>query len=388
MLYLDYNATSPLCDAARRAWIEAQDRYFANPSSLHRSGQRAEHALETARDQLAQLLHCSASELIWTSGATEAANAVLASLAASTPGALLVSPLEHPCILECARRWFAGRHHFLKCDDSGRVDPAEVQSALALGGISTVALMAANNETGVLQPWRDVAALCKERDVPFVCDATQWVGRMPLDGLHECSYVFASTHKAGGPVGVGFIKTPPAGPRPPYGSPAWTPLLVGGPQEDARRAGTQDVAGVLALTATLLDRQPRIAEVASQTLLREQTERALKDSVPGLEIVASSSARLWNTISLLLPELPDCRRRWVVRLDSAGIAASSGSACASGRESPSHVLRAMGLEACADRVVRLSGGWETSAADWERAVEILRHVAEKELGRTPASQTD
>lgn len=385
MLYLDHNATSPLCDAARQAWLEAQERFFANPSSLHRAGQRAERALEDARDCVAHLLQCSASELIWTSGATEAANSVFASLAASTQGTLLMSPFEHPCVLESARRWFSGRCHFLRSDSSGCVDGAEVQEALNMREVAAVVIMAANNETGVFQPWNYVARTCAEKSVPFVCDATQWVGRMPLDGLQECAYVFASTHKAGGPVGSGFLKIPGSHQRNLKIKPPWNPFLVGGPQEDARRAGTQNVAGAVALAATLLNRQTRLLEITAKTDLRRQTELALKESVKELEIISESAERLWNTIPILLPAPPDCRRRWVVRLDAAGIAASSGSACSSGKEAPSHVLRAMGLEACADRVVRLSSGWDTSAADWAHAVSVIRRITAEELGRIPAA---
>jgi cysteine desulfurase len=369
MLYLDHNATAPLCEAARTAWMEAKERFYANPSSLHRAGQRAEHALESARESLAEILGCPPSQVVWTSGATEAANAVLASLAFLMEGVLLISPTEHPCVLEPAKRWFAGRLRFLSCDRWGRVDAAEIEEMLRAEAACGVVVMAANNESGVLQPWARVAEICARAGVPFVCDATQWIGRLSPAGLEECSYVFGSTHKVGGPVGTGFLKLPTGG------KDAWRALLLGGAQEEGRRAGTQDVAGALALIATLRDRQRRLSETGQRTTLRTATEEALKTGIPGIEIVGEGADRLWNTISVLLPPPLDCRRRWVVRLDAAGVAASSGSACASGKEAPSHVLSAMGLEKCADRVVRLSGGWETSREDWQRAVSVLQEVA-------------
>jgi cysteine desulfurase len=373
MLYFDHNATGPLCESARVAWINAQERFHANPSSLHRPGQRAERALEESRERLALLLGCAANELVWTSGATEAANAVLASLASSSSGDLLLSPVEHPCVLESANRWFRNRQRFLSCDRMGRVDVGEIERALKRGGVSAVAVMAANNETGVLQPWEQIAFLCREREVPLVCDATQWVGRLSSARLGQCDFVFASTHKSGGPVGSGFLKIPRSA-----SSPRWRPFLVGGEQEDARRAGTQNVAGAAALVAGLQDRQTRSSEASSKSRLRLDVEDSLKEGVPGIQIVAEEADRLWNTISLLLPELRDCRRRWVVRLDAAGLATSSGSACSSGKEAPSHVLRTMGLEAVADRIVRLSSGWDTSAAEWMHAVSIIQKVYAEE----------
>jgi cysteine desulfurase len=149
-------------------------------------------------------------------------------------------------------------------------------------------------------------------------------------------------------------------------------------KEDARRAGTQNVAGAAALVAGLQDRQTRSSEASSKSRLRLDVEDSLKEGVPGIQIVAEEADRLWNTISLLLPELRDCRRRWVVRLDAAGLATSSGSACSSGKEAPSHVLRTMGLEAVADRIVRLSSGWDTSAAEWMHAVSIIQKVYAEE----------
>jgi cysteine desulfurase len=376
MLYFDHNATAPLCEAARAAWLEAQERFHANPASLHRLGQRAERALENARENLASLLGCPPHQILWTSGATEAANAILASLAATSQGNLLLSPVEHPCVLESANRWFPGRYRMIPCDGAGRVDAGEVEALLKRGGISAVALMAANNETGVLQPWEQIAQICGDMDIPFVCDATQWVGRLPSERLGMCGFLFASTHKAGGPVGTGFLKIPRS-----HEGALWRPFFVGGAQEEGRRSGTQNVAGAAALVAALRDRQARMAECDSKTRSRLEIENTLKESVPGLQIVAEDAERLWNTISIFLPELRDCRRRWVVRLDAAGIAASSGAACSSGKAEPSAVLQAMGLESCADRVVRLSGGWDTTPADWSHAATVLGKIWAEEQSK-------
>ena len=365
MIYLDHNATAPLCAAAREAWLAAHERGFGNPSSLHRPGQRAERALDLAREELAAHLGSQASDLVWTSGATEAANATLAHLSKQTRSALAVSAIEHPCVMEAAERWFEGRLEIIPVDANGIVRIERVQTLLASKTIGALAAMAANNETGVLQPWQTLRQLCTESGVPFVCDATQWMGRLPGKELGVCDYVFASGHKFGAPVGIGFLKLPARAAGPIFQS-----LLLGGPQEDARRAGTQNVAAAAAFAAALNHSAANMDSIAERLAIRARIESQLRERIEGLRIIAESEQRLWNTITILAPAALDCRQRWVVRLDAAGVAASSGSACASGKENPSHVLTAMGLGDCADRVVRFSGGWDTTETEWQRAVEI------------------
>ena len=365
MIYLDHNATAPLCAAAREAWLAAHERGFGNPSSLHRPGQRAERALDLAREELAAHLGSQASDWVWTSGATEAANATLAHLSKQTRSALAVSAIEHPCVMEAAERWFQGRLEIIPVDANGIVRIERVQTLLASKTIGALAAMAANNETGVLQPWQTLRQLCTESGVPFVCDATQWMGRLPGKELGVCDYVFASGHKFGAPVGIGFLKLPARAAAPIFQS-----LLLGGPQEDARRAGTQNVAAAAAFAAALNHSAANMDSIAERLAIRARIESQLRERIEGLRIIAESEQRLWNTITILAPAALDCRQRWVVRLDAAGVAASSGSACASGKENPSHVLTAMGLGDCADRVVRFSGGWETTETEWQRAVEI------------------
>ncbi len=379
MIYLDHNATAPLCAPAREAWLGAHDSSFANPSSLHRPGQRAERALNSAREQLAEHLGSQSADLVWTSGATEAANAVIAHLSRQTSRAIAVSEIEHPCILEAAQRWFEGRLKIIPADRNGVVQTAEVQALLSSEPIAAVAVMAANNETGALQPWRDIQQLCAQNGLPFVCDATQWVGRLPASDLAMCDYVFASGHKFGAPVGIGFLKLPATAAGKNFHS-----LLLGGPQEEARRAGTQNVAAAMAFAAALKHCARNMASIPARLALRARIESRLCENIRSLRIISESAERLWNTISILVPAAADCRQRWVVRLDAAGVAASSGSACSSGKEKPSHVLAAMGLADCADRVVRLSGGWETTEEEWERAVDACIATHRKLNGEQPA----
>lgn len=379
MIYLDHNATAPLCASAREAWLGAHDSIFANPSSLHRPGQRAERALDSAREQLAEHLGSQSADLVWTSGATEAANAVIAHLSRRTSGAIAVSEIEHPCILEAAQRWFGGRLRIIATDGNGVVQAANVHALLSSESIGAVAVMAANNETGALQPWREIQQLCTQTGIPFVCDATQWIGRLPASDLGMCDYVFASGHKFGAPVGIGFLKLPADVVGKNFHS-----LLLGGPQEEARRAGTQNVAAAMAFVAALRHCTHNMASIPARLALRAQVESRLRQEIHSLRIIAEPAERLWNTIALLAPAATDCRQRWVVRLDAAGVAASSGSACSSGKEKPSHVLAAMGLGDCADRVVRLSGGWETTKDEWDRAVEACIATHRKLNGEHPA----
>ncbi len=362
MLYFDHNATSPLNPVARESWLEATSRFIGNPSSPHRLGARADAALTQAREKLAHWLGCNPLEIIWTSGATEASNTVVQHFAAGTEAEAWVSAIEHPCVKESVRRAFPGRHRFIPVESNGVVAVDWLRTELKTSTPAFVGVIAANNETGVLQPWREIVALCREHNVPYFCDAAQWIGKMPLDELGSCDFLTGCGHKFGAPQGAGFLKCP--GPI--------RPLLVGGPQEEGQRAGTENVAGVLAMIAALEALNDRMAELPAKQAARAQFEAALLDSLPGSQIVGVGSDRLWNTVSAMMPEI-DCRQRWVVKLDKLGFAVSTGSACASGQEKPSDVLAAMGLSpAQASRVLRFSAGWETTAEEW---AELLRGIS-------------
>lgn len=368
VLYFDHNATHPLSAVAREAWLEATERFIGNPSSPHRLGSRAEAALDQARERLAGWLGCAAAQIIWTSGATESCNAALAHAGRASDGELWVSSIEHPCVMEAASRYFTGRHRPLHLTTEGVLDVEILAEGMKKSQPGLIAVMAANNETGVIQPWREVLALCREHGVPFFCDAAQWVGKLPAAGLGEAEFVSGCAHKFGGPVGVGFLKVPAR----------FQPLIVGGPQEDGRRAGTENVAGILSMIAALAERETQMKDAVATGVRAEwkrDFEGELLAALPGSAIVGSPADRLWNTVSAVMPELPDCRQRWVVKLDKLGLAVSTGSACASGKEKISHVLEAMGMApAQASRVLRFSSGWETSGEDWRRLLDGLRQA--------------
>jgi len=370
VIYFDHNATTFLLPAARQAWLEASESFGGNPSSPHRLGARADHALNEAREKVAASIGCHATEIVFTCGATESNNTVLhhAARTLSADTEVWVSSVEHPCLLEPAQFYFGRRLRLIPTTHEGVVDLDWLADGLKRVRPGLVALMAANNETGALQPWGEALRLCREREVLFCCDAVQSVGRIPADGVGACDWVTGSAHKFGGPRGVGFLKVP--------AQLSIVPLLRGGPQEEGRRAGTENVAGVLAMVAALEWREKQIArsEHEPAVTLRNEFEQKLLRMLPGSQIVAASAPRLWNTVSALMPESVG-EQRWVVKLDKLGCAVSTGSACASGKEEPSHVLRAMGYSAAeALRALRFSAGWETSRQDWADLLQSLESI--------------
>jgi len=365
-IYLDDAGSAPLLTEVEAA---LRDVPGGNPSSPHRIGQRASAALDEARAQLAEMLGCEPHEIIWTSGATEASNLVLHHAARVLPpqAEVWISRTEHPCVLAPAERYFSGRLRELPVGRDGLTDLGWLEKELRRGPPGLLVLMAANNETGVLQPWREAAALCQHAGVPYYCDAAQWLGKLPAQALGTATYLSSSAHKFGGPKGVGFAKCPID----------TSPMLLGGGQEEGRRGGTENVPGVLAMMAALNARAARLRQ--DEQVMREQWRRSfehkLTAQLPGTEIVGAQAPRLWNTVSALMPEA-DCQQRWVVKLDRHGCAVSTGSACASGKEAPSHVLLGMGLSAAdAGRVLRFSSGWETTPADWDSLLAALNKVA-------------
>jgi cysteine desulfurase len=378
MLYYDHNATAPLHPVARDAWLAAAEQFPGNPSSLHRLGGRADAALTDARLRLAKLLGCDAGDLVFTSGATESANLVLHHHARTLPpeAAVWISAIEHPCVTDTAAHHFGKRLRTMPAENTGVSDLEWLEQELSKHRPGLVALMAANNVTGALQPWREALALCRRHGVPFFCDAVQWIGREPAAGLGDCDWLSGCGHKAGGPRGIGFLKVP--------GTVRLKPLIHGGPQEDGRRAGTENVSGALAMVALLEHRERQMGNLAGRRLWRETFCRQLLERLPGTEILGAGVATLWNTVAALMPET-DCPNRWAVKLDKLGCAVSMGSACSSGKEEPSPVLLAMGCPPTkASRMLRFSAGWETTEADWDRLLEGVLAAA-RELGLPDAS---
>jgi len=375
VIYFDHNATSPLCSVARDVWLSACQQYPANPASTHRLGSRADTALEGARHNAAEFLKCSPLDIVWTSGATEANNALFHHASIDAIGEVWVSAIEHPSILEAARKYCRPTFREIPVSADGVADEDWIADRLKKARPALVAVMAANNETGVLQPWQSILKLCREKEVPFACDAAQWIGKLPAAGLGECDFVTGCAHKFGGPIGIGFMKVPPG----------YRGFLVGGEQEDGRRAGTQNVPATLSMIAAwkLREHQLGAGEHAIRERWRNRFLQRVQNDVPEFEVLGANVPRLWNTVTALMPEMEDCRRRWVVRLDKMGFAVSTGSACASGKEKPSHVATAMRFAEKSDRMLRFSGGWETTREDWEALAEAVIEACKKEAISRP-----
>ena len=370
MIYFDYNATAPVMREAREAWLEVTEKIGGNPSSMHQAGSRAAILLADAREKLAAYLGCHPLDLIWTSGATEANNTVMHHFAKKLGpmGEVWISAIEHPCVFDSAHQYFGKRARLIPVTSDGVIDLDWLTMELADSRPGLVAVMAANNETGVIQPWREARAICHQYKVPFFTDAVQFIGKMPLAGLGECDYISGAAHKFGGPRGVGFLKIPHRS--------AMTPLLFGGKQEGSRRAGTENVPVIASMMAALEVREKQIArsEHLLRKLWRDNFEAALLRALPATTIIGKNQPRLWNTVSALMPD-GDRKLQWVIRLDKAGFAVSTGSACTTGKEEPSHVLSAMGFKtAQAVRAVRYSAGWETTETDWDALLKAIVKV--------------
>jgi cysteine desulfurase len=376
MPYFDHNATAPLSAAARDAWLRAQEEAWFNPASPHRGAARVRVRLDATRARLAEFLGAEPERIVFNSGATEGAASALAWWARTWPGdrRIAVSPVEHPCVLESAEKFFAGRTAWLEVDADGVVRTDALEKLLAGGGIGGVAVMAANNETGVIQPWREIAAACRAARVAYLCDATQWLGKLPASGLGNAAmWVTGSAHKFGGPKGVGFVKL--------AAQAEGFCALPGGGQQSGHRGGTEDFPGAAAMVAALAEaEQSRMFLETERLRWRAEFERAALAAVPGARVVAAGARRLWNTVSLAMPRGEN--HRWVARLDRRGFQVSTGSACATGADGPSHVLAAMRVPPDeARRVVRVSAGRETSREDWLALAEAMGAVA-RELEET------
>jgi cysteine desulfurase len=388
-VYLDHNATSPLRPEARAAMLDALD-HAANPSSVHREGRAAHALIETARDQVALLAGAQSRDVIFTSGGTEAS--ILALTPALEVGGdrrpftqCLMSAVEHVCVLEGAR-FERNAVERIPVLPNGLVDQAWLSERLAAisaaGGRALVAVQAANNETGILQPIAAIAAIVHAHGGILHCDAVQVAGKMPIDQVTAGADMLAlSAHKIGGPQGVGALVLRAGG------IVIGDRMLRGGGQERGARSGTENVAGIAgfgaAASAVLKDLEDEAHRLGA---LRDAFENAIRDLAPDTVIFGADVARLPNTVAFSVPGLT--AETALMNFDLAGIALSSGSACSSGKVKRSHVLEAMGITAdMAKGVLRLSAGWTSSEADVIRFREVFERTLskrEKLIGRHAA----
>jgi cysteine desulfurase len=353
-VYLDYNATAPLRREAREAMIAALGE-VGNPSSIHAEGRAARAIVEQARRDVAALVGGSAKDVVFTAGGTEAANLALA------PGfaglrRLIVCATEHVCVLG-GHRFSADAVEVAPVHADGRIDLERLETLLQ-GPPAVVALQAANNETGVLQPVFEASELIRAHGGVLVCDAAQAAGRLPLGkAVRGADVVLLSAHKFGGPKGAGAL----AALRP--GLSFETPLLRGGGQERGRRAGTENVAALAGFGAAARTLAPGLeAEAARLAGLRDAIAARVRALAPETTVLGEAAARLPNTLAFAIPGLTAATL--LMRLDLEGVAVSSGSACSSGKVGPSHVLAAMAVPGpLAAGAIRVSLGWASSEAD-------------------------
>lgn len=376
--YLDWNATTPLRGEARAAMAATFDT-FGNPSSVHSEGRAARALMEEARAAVAAAVGADARNVVFTSGGTEANTLALAPGLRKAGGEpalrLIVSAIEHPSVL-AGGRFAPGETTVLPVRPSGVVDLDALAALLEASPPALVSVMLANNETGAIQPIPEVAALVHEAGGLLHVDAVQALGKMTFN-INElkADVISVSGHKVGGPKGVGALVLAD-------GIGGLTPLLRGGGQEQGRRAGTENLTGIVGFGAAVKAAMAALpnAAVRMQTLQRrlESGLRAASDVV----IFSDGVPRLPNTTLVAAPHLK--AETAVIGFDLEGIAVSSGSACSSGKVQPSHVLQAMDADpALTAGAIRLSLGWETTEADIDRCLEAWRKLSGV-LGKTRA----
>jgi len=371
--YLDWNATTPLRPQARAAMLAALD-VAGNPSSVHAEGRAARALVEAAREQVAALAGASPSEVVFTSGGTEANAWVLS----ADWDRVIVSEIEHPSVLVPAQARGPSSVRLIDTQREGAVDLGDLARALDHGKADRdlLSVQMANNETGVLQDVGAIASTGRERGAVVHTDAVQALGKVAVDfRALGVDYLSISAHKIGGPKGVGALIV-----RQGAALPA---LITGGGQERRRRGGTENVAGIAGFGAAAEAAGRQLEEFARLRALRDGLEREAKRLVPQAMIVAEQAPRLANTACIALPGHK--AETLVIALDLAGVAVSAGAACSSGKVGPSHVLAAMGLEpAIASSAIRVSIGWETTERDVAAFLDAWAHVVARRGERAVA----
>ena len=373
MIYLDYNATTPLCDAAREAMLPYLGRYFGNPSSVHAAGREARAAIDNARDKLGALLRAKPGEIIFTGGATESCNLGVLGLARSSSsrgGHIISNKAEHHAVLhplEHLEQHEGFEVTWLNVSESGMVDLDQLADSIR-PDTRLVSIMTANNETGVIQPMSEISQICRDRGVLLHSDMVQAFGKTDVDVSLVDVASFAA-HKFYGPKGTGFLCLRAGLPI--------QPIMFGGAHENQRRPGTENVAGIAGMAAAaewiLRDRE---TEQERRAQLRDQLWRSIVDVFPDAQQNGDPTHRLANTLNASFIGVDS--ETMLMALDLEGICASSGSACMVGSVRASHVLLAMGLPMERARsAIRLSLGKWTTAEEIAATGNALDRIAKR-----------
>ena len=379
-IYLDYNATTPLDPGVRDAMLPFLGEIWGNPSSVHHIGRKARALLDDARDRAAKFLGAKPSEIIFTSGGTESNNLAIFGMARALKAKgrhLITSSVEHHAVLDCFN--YLEKHEGfsvtrLPVDSQGRVSPDDLRKAIRADTIF-VSVLAANNEIGTLQPVAELGAICRERGILFHTDAVQWFGKEPFANIGQFNADLVSVccaHKFHGPKGASllWIKSPL---HP-------DPILFGGGHENERRAGTENVAGIIGLVAAMekFVKTP-VFEPLKMKLLAEKLISAV-EKIDGCEIVSPRENCLANMVSFVVRGADSIAL--LAGLDVEGICASSGSACSAGSLNPSHVIVAIGKKDLANSLVRFSLGRETTVVEVDFVCAALPEIIRRaQLGK-------
>ena len=382
-IYLDNNATTQIDEEVLGAMMPYLTLYYGNPSSMHTFGGQVGKAVKTAREQVASLLSAEPSEIVFTSCGTEGDNAAIRAALTAQPNKrhIVTTEVEHPAVLNLCRHLEKQGYTvtYLGVDSQGRLDLDEVQASLT-GGTALVTMMYANNETGVVFPIEQVGAIAKEYGALFHVDAVQAVGKIPLDMSNSTiDMLTLSGHKVHAPKGIGALYVR-KGTR-------FRPFMVGGHQERGRRAGTENVPGIVALGKACELAECHLANVAHEQQLRDYLETSILTLIPDTVVNGTTKERLPNTTNIGFKYIEG--EAILLSMNQFGICASSGSACTSGSLEPSHVLRAMGLPySVLHGSIRFSLSRYTTQDEIQRVIEVLPDTIARLRAMSPFSSDD
>jgi cysteine desulfurase len=377
-VYLDNNATTPVLPEVFEAMRPYFGEHFGNASSIHHHGQETRAAVESARESVAGLLGCSASEVIFTSGGTESDNLAIAGLVKAGDH-VITSGIEHHAVLHAAKNLeqIGCEVTVLPADGRGLVDPDDVKRGLR-PATKLITVMMANNETGVLQPVEEIGKLAAEAEVLFHTDAVQAAGKVPIDVKRmHCHALSISGHKLHGPQGTGalFLKK----------GTQLQPLFHGGRHERSRRAGTENVPGIVGLgkAAKLASESFNNGAIERLAAMRDRLQRVVLSCIEGTTVNGDGAPRVPNTANIRFDDIEG--ESLVIALDLKGLAVSTGAACSSGAIEPSHVLIAMGLRPEQARAsIRFSLGKQTTEEDIDFAIQLLPETVARLRELSPA----
>lgn len=372
MLYFDYNATTPIDPAVRAAMMPFLDQDFGNASSFYDLGRHAARALTKAREQVAKLIGATPSEIIFTSCATESTTTAFYSALEASPEKrhLITSMVEHSATLELCRHYESHGYKvtYLPVDQNGNLSLEELEKSIT-ASTALISLLWANNETGIIFPAEQIAAIAATKNIPLHLDAVQAAGKIPIDLQSiPVSYLSLSGHKIYAPKGIGALYT--------HRHASYTPLLRGS-QEESRRGGTENIASIVAFGhAAMIAQEQLLSEYSRLKIIRDRFETALISSLEGVHCNGMNTPRLPNTSSLTFDGIEAAAALFL--LDDKNLYCSAGSACNTQPRTPSHVLTAMGrsLEE-ARATLRFSFGRFTTEKEIDQAVMIVSNIVEK-----------